>query len=181
MENVIVVFPKIEDARNIRNILVKNGIDVYAVCTSGAQALEYLNMLNSGIVVCSYRFSDMYYTQLRECMPSDYDMLLIASKGHWLDSDDIIVKLGVPIRPFDLINTVHMMFEAQLRRRKRRNSMPTIRSDEQMKVIKEAKAILMDRNHMTEDEAHRYIQKCSMDSGNSLVESAHMVICLYRE
>ena len=79
MENVIIVFPKLEDGRKIKNLMVRNGIDVDAVCTSGSQALEYLNTLNEGIVVCSYRFTDMYYTQLKECMPSSFDMLLIAS------------------------------------------------------------------------------------------------------
>ena len=33
-------------------------------------------------------------------------------------------------------------------------------------------------NHMTEEEAHRYIQKCSMDSGTSLTETAEMVISM---
>ena len=37
----------------------------------------------------------------------------------------------------------------------------------------------MERNHMTEDEAHKYIQKCAMDSGTKLVESAQMVLSLY--
>ena len=32
--NVIVAFPKPEDAKSIRNILVKNGFPVVAVCTS---------------------------------------------------------------------------------------------------------------------------------------------------
>lgn len=36
----------------------------------------------------------------------------------------------------------------------------------------------MARNHMTESEAHRYLQKCSMDSGTSMVETAQMVISL---
>ena len=36
----------------------------------------------------------------------------------------------------------------------------------------------MERNHMTEEEAHRYIQKCSMDSGTSLPETAQMVIAM---
>ena len=45
----------------------------------------------------------------------------------------------------------------------------------------EAKRILMDRNRMTEPQAHRYLQKCSMDSGTSLPESAAMVIRLYRQ
>ena len=37
------------------------------------------------------------------------------------------------------------------------------------------------KNHMTEEEAHRYIQKCSMDSGTNLVETAQMVLTLLTE
>ena len=36
----------------------------------------------------------------------------------------------------------------------------------------------MERNSMTEEEAHRYIQKCSMDSGTNMYETAQMVISL---
>ncbi|MDR0963028.1 MAG: ANTAR domain-containing protein, partial [Clostridium sp.] len=38
--------------------------------------------------------------------------------------------------------------------------------------------LLMARNHMTEEEAHRYLQKTSMDSGRSFVESAQMILAL---
>ena len=31
MENVIIVFPKLEDGRKIKNLMVRNGIDVDAV------------------------------------------------------------------------------------------------------------------------------------------------------
>ena len=81
MENVVVVFPKLDDGNKIKAVLVKNGINVDYVCTSGAQALEYVNKLNEGIVVCSYRFTDMYYTQLKEDLPDGFEMLLVASKG----------------------------------------------------------------------------------------------------
>ena len=37
---------------------------------------------------------------------------------------------------------------------------------------------MMERQGMTEEEAHRYIQKSSMDSGNSLAETARMLLCL---
>ena len=112
MENVVVVFPKLDDGNKIKAVLVKNGINVDYVCTSGAQALEYVNKLNEGIVVCSYRFTDMYYTQLKEDLPDGFEMLLVASKGHWLDGEDThIIKIGTPLKIFDLLNTVHMMFE----------------------------------------------------------------------
>lgn len=42
----------------------------------------------------------------------------------------------------------------------------------------QAKKLLMERNGMSENEAHRYIQKCSMDSGTNLMETAQMVISL---
>lgn len=50
---------------------------------------------------------------------------------------------------------------------------------QEQKIIDDAKAILMERNNMSEPEAFRYIQKCSMDSGNTMVESAQMVISIY--
>ena len=34
---------------------------------------------------------------------------------------------------------------------------------------------------MTEEEAHRYVQKSSMDSGNSMVETAQMLIRIMQE
>ena len=38
----------------------------------------------------------------------------------------------------------------------------------------------MERNRMTEPEAHKYLQNCSMDSQVSLIEAAQMVISLYK-
>ena len=32
------------------------------------------------------------------------------------------------------------------------------------------------KNHLSEEEAHKYIQKLSMDSGNNLVETAEMIL-----
>ncbi len=79
MTNVIVAFPKPEDAKSIRNILVKNGFPVVAVCTSGAQTLQYADDLHNGVVVCGYRLTDMIYSQLREDLSEQFDMLLSVS------------------------------------------------------------------------------------------------------
>ena len=49
MTNIIVVFPKLEDAKNIRNILARSGLQITAVCTSGANALAAMEGLNDGI------------------------------------------------------------------------------------------------------------------------------------
>ena len=79
MGNIIVAFSKPQDGRNIRNILVKHGIQVTASCTSGAQVLASTDDLRSGIVVSGYRFEDMLYDELRQYLPAAFDMLLISS------------------------------------------------------------------------------------------------------
>jgi len=179
--SVIVVFPKLEDAKNIRNLLVRNGYDVTGVCTSGAQALQMMERLTDGIILCGYKFNDMLYSELHECLPPNVQMLLAASP-HVLSScrDNDIVCLSLPLKVHDLINTLEMMAGAILRQKRKRKAMPRKRSEEEEKTISEAKRLLMERNNMTEAEAHRYIQKCSMDSGNTLVETAQMVFTLMK-
>ena len=88
--------------------------------------------------------------------------------------------LSMPLKVYDLINTVDMMAQAIERRRRRGRQRPKERSAEEEGLIKEAKELLMNRNHMTEEEAHRYLQKCSMDSGTNLVEEARMVLIMMR-
>lgn len=39
----------------------------------------------------------------------------------------------------------------------------------------------MERNNMSEDEAHRYLQKSSMDSGTNLMETAQMILTILNE
>ena len=44
--------------------------------------------------------------------------------------------------------------------------------------IRNAKEVLMQRRHMTEEQAHKYLQKESMDTGRKLVESAQMILLM---
>ena len=71
-----------------------------------------------------------------------------------------------------------MIVQAQTRRRKKLRQQPKQRDEKERAIINQAKALLMERNNMTEEEAHRYIQKCSMDSGTNMLETAQMVISL---
>ncbi|MDO4260605.1 MAG: ANTAR domain-containing protein [Eubacteriales bacterium] len=179
MNSIIVVFPKTEDGKSIRNLLTRHGYDVTAVCTLGSQALNCIDMMNDGVIVCGYKFSDMYYFDLKNALPQGFDMLLLASARVCAEcSDPGIVCVPMPLKVQDLMNTLEMMCMNQARRRKKKRTGPRQRSEEETKVLWEAKEILMERNHMTEEEAHRYIQKCSMDSGTSLAETARMVISM---
>lgn len=179
MINVIVAFSKAEDAKNIKNILMRNGFQVSAVCSSGAQALARAGDLGSGILVCGYRLADMQFDELSECLPNEFQMLLVTSlRKQPLELHENVICLSTPLKVHDLVSTIEMMIAAQARRRRKKRQEPTRRNAEEQAVLEQAKVILMERNHMTEEEAHRYIQKCSMDSGTNMVETARMMISL---
>lgn len=181
MTSIVIAFPKIEDAKSIKNILVRNGYAVSAVCATGAQVIGQVDGLNDGIVICGYKLSDMMFAQLKDCLPEGFEMLLMASR-HFLEevAGSDVVSLAMPLKVYDLVNTVDMMVANVERRRRRMKERPKKRNQQEAELISRAKALLMERNHMTEQEAHRYIQKCSMDSGTNMVETAQMVLSVMR-
>lgn len=178
MINIIVAFPKMENAKSIKSILVKNGFHVNAVCTSGAQALQHADMLEEGIVVCAGRLQDMMYIQLREYLPPHFQMLVVASPGLWEEGAvENVVSLTMPLKVHELVGTLEMMSHSLVRRH-RKKIRPPGRSEEEKQMIQKAKEVLMARNNMTEEEAHRYIQKSSMDSATGLAETAQMILSM---
>ncbi len=181
MVNVVVVFPRIEDAKSVRNLLVRSGYKVSAVCTSGAQALSAVDRLGSGVIVCGYRYPDMIYEELYNNAAPAFEMILVASARALAEGvADGVVSIEMPLRPHDLLSSLDMVAENIERRRRQKRTQPPKRSEKDRKLIDEAKALLMERNHMTEEEAHRYLQKTSMDSGTNMVETAQMVFALMR-
>lgn len=179
MFSILVGFPKLEDANNIKNLLIRNGYNVSESCTLGSQIVSHANDLDEGIVVCGYRFSDMHYSELYNYLPKGFEMLMIASPEKLEYCQNNIVCLPMPIKTHDLLNTLQMMSYQYQRRKKKDKDRPKERTEEEKAIIKKAKLILMDRNNMSEDEAHRYLQKNSMDSGTNLVEMSEMVLKMF--
>lgn len=177
--NIIVVFPKIDDAKSIRNLLVRHGFTVTAVCTSGTQVLNCVDSMDTGLVVCGYRFTDMVYAQLKSNLPEGFEMLLLASR-RVLSEVEIsdVMCVSMPLKVHELIDTINMIQYSAMKRRRKRREKPRVRDPKERAIIEKAKMLLMERNNMTEEEAHRYVQKCSMDSGNSMVETAQMIMSI---
>lgn len=180
MSTIVVAFPKIEEAKAMKGLLVRNGYNVAPPCISGAAAVNMAESLSDGIIICGYKLSDMLYTEVYEYKPKSFQMLLVASKNLWTDCEyNDIVCAALPIKVNDLLNTIRMMQQSMMQKRQKARTSPRQRTDEEKKIIESAKHLLMEKNNLTEPEAHRYIQKCSMDSGNSFVESAQMIISIY--
>ncbi len=179
MISIIVAFPKLENAKSIKSILVRGGYSVNAVCTSGSQVLQYANELRDGVVVCQGQLRDMVYQDLYQELPPHFQMLLVDSQNTCSHkAADDIVCLTMPLKVYELLKTLETMEESIERKRKKRKAAPRPRTAEEQEILTRAKARLMEQKGMTEEEAHHYIQKNSMDSGRGLVETARIVLRL---
>ena len=101
---------------------------------------------------------------------------------------DGLYTLSLPIKTQDLLSSVRMLLETrqmpsnELYRDRLRGSggrvtnTVTQRGDAERRILEKAKAILMDRNQMSEQEAHRFLQKKSMDNGWRMIDTAQAVI-----
>ena len=155
MTNVIVAFPKPEDAKSIRNILVKNGFPVVAVCTSGAQTLQYADDLHNGVVVCGYRLTDMIYSQLREDLSEQFDMLLLASRRFTSEVDDKRIRcVAMPLKVHELLASVDAAVEESELRKKKARQQPKQRNVLDKQQIMLAKDLLIEP--LTEDAIKEY-------------------------
>lgn len=178
MSSIVIALPKLEDAKKIRVILERYGFSVVAVCNNASNALVAVSQLDSGVLVCSARLPDMNYMEIRDYLPPDFELLILASERVLSEIPSSFLTLRMPMRASDLVNTVNMVFSHMERRRKKEKKKPKPRSWKEQNYISNAKMLLMQRNHLSEEEAYRYIQKCSMDSGTNMVETAQMVLML---
>ena len=74
--------------------------------------------------------------------------------------------------------TLFRFFLSFFSTKRKEKKKPKARSWKEQNYISNAKMMLMQRNHLSEDEAYRYIQKSSMDSGTNMVETAQMLLML---
>ena len=176
MFSIIVAFPKMEDANKIKSLLIRSGFKVQGVCTNGAMAIQMAEQIERGILICGCKFADMTCRDVKAALPFDVSMLVLASKRVWdLYGGDNIIFQEMPLKVHELVNTLEMMIRVS---EKYRNIKPKPRNDEEKELILKAKIMLMEKNNLSEEEAYRYIQKNSMDSGNSMVDTAAMLLSI---
>ena len=159
--SIVIALPKIEDAKKIRTILNRHGLTVASVCSSVSNALASISELDSGVL-----------------MPQYFEMLLLASQRIIDEAPNSVSTVQMPMKASALIDTVNDMLYHLERRIKKEKKKPKPRSEKEQNYISNAKRLLMEKNQMTEEEAYRHIQKCSMDSGTNMVETAQMLLML---
>ena len=172
---VLIAMPRHDDATHLSELLRNGGIseDVH-ICTTGSDILRKAEDLEVHVVICTRHFSDMGYEELSSYLPHTVSILLLTKDATLVPFSSNVMRLLMPFKSADFVNTVQMLlpYRPYFERKKKK----PVRSAGEMQVIDKAKRILMERNEMSEPEAYRYLQKSSMDTGRSLLETAQMIL-----
>ena len=175
MDRIVVAFANEEAQRRIARLLESDGVSPVGCFFSGADAIRAIRQLGGGIVVCGFKLRDMTAQDLAASL-QDLATLLVVSSAANLDfcEGENLFKLATPAARSDFFASLDL-----LRRLESRSHPRPHRAEEEQRLIRQAKALLMDINRMTEAEAHRFLQKRSMDTGTRLAETAQHIIDRY--
>ena len=174
-QTVIVAFESSANRATIKEMLESEGEFSCMVCRSAAEVKRAVHKQHRCIIVCGFKLADETCEDLFHDLRSDCFMLMVGPQARLeLSENEGIFKLQSPIRRGELLASVRML--EQFRRYVPREKEPAKRGGEEQKLIAQAKAVLIDRHGMTEEQAHRFLQKQSMDNGAKLTDTARMVL-----
>ncbi len=175
MKGIIIAFSREEDGKNVKRALERNGYENLTLCTSSSQALQEAALMEEGILICGVRLKETHCSELREYLPPAVELLVIGTEARLSGCPPDVMTVTAPVRVYELINTVGMMLGEKPPNVRGRKT----RSGEDERAVLRAKRLLMERNRLTEEAAHRYLQKRSMETGRTMGETARMVLLLY--
>jgi response regulator NasT len=173
VERIAVAFENEATCRRVCDMIESSGIAGCVSMHSCGEVKRTINKARINIVVCGYKLSDDSAESLFEDLPPTCSMLMVATQGQLDMVHEDIFRLPAPISRSSLIASVQMLM--QMNRRLSKYVKPHRNSQDQQ-VVEEAKRLLMERHGMTEEQAHRFIQKRSMDSGARMVQTAQMIL-----
>lgn len=159
---------------SVERILLRSGIEIRTSCRSGKEAIRAVRRMDGGIIICSARLTDMTADDLAENLDGSALLLILShpSESH-LAKQDGLFRLQIPVRSGELIGCVRILLQLD---EQRAEALIPKRSTEDKAIIERAKQMLMKKNDMTEEEAHRFIQKRSMETSTPMQEISEMIL-----
>lgn len=183
MKTVIIAFSNPLLTNWMTTVLSRGGYTIEYVCKTAGDVVRVSDFCTSPVVVCGYQFTDMNAEDLLSVLDGRLAMLTVVlpHQRDLIERNDLPF-VSYPVSPHELLQAVELLEQKAARDAVSpsvapvSNAHPTERPAEEKLLILKAKTILMAGNQMTESQAHRFLQKSSMDRGLKLIDAAKMVI-----
>ncbi|NDL67750.1 ANTAR domain-containing response regulator [Anaerotalea alkaliphila] len=173
--------------KQLAQFLAENGMSVMGETADGFDLLRRANTIYPDVVVVDYNIKGINGHEVSELLVGDKTCPVIALVAELelaafvnLNQDPLFVPLVKPCGKQALVNTIHLLSKTSKSIRDLEDQVQDMRKEKDSKqLLAKAKKLLMEHMEMTEEEAHRRIQKQSMDKGLAKVKIAEAIILMY--
>lgn len=188
MRSIILAVSNPDFATRISQILIRAGLPIRSVSYGGAVILRQATLLeDGGVIIFHPDLPDMSITELHSLLPESFDFLVLGNSRRETDIGRLegVTVLDLPVPGTILAEAAANLLEHRttaIGSRKNANKAAiekkavARRPLSEESILIEAKKRLMSEHHLTEDQAHRYLQQQSMKSGTRIIEIAQKII-----
>lgn len=176
---IIIALSNIETATKLKNSLIQEGYNIIALCTSGNELIRLVMQHSPDLVLVGYKFKDMSLLDVYETLVDATSFLAIVNEPYrsFIEEDTDIYCIGTKISNVLLTNAIDLIFQSKRRILKLKQKVEKLENTlEDRKFIEKAKGKLMKDSGISENEAFRYMQKISMDSGRRMKDIANLIL-----
>lgn len=170
MTKFAVAFHDTETAERIASLLRESGYDVIRTCSSADEVRRTFRMIQDGILIAGARLRNRSLDEVAADLNEHVEILCLCRPDQFSQiSSEKIFRQAMPVTRSALIAWADMLEQLHYQRMPQRPQ-----SDRQM--ISEAKELIMEQKQMDETEAHRYLQRLSMNFGLPMAKVAERII-----
>ena len=173
MRDVIIASANRKSAEHIKSILQRDLLFVSEIYHSGAEVLSYASIRPDAVVVCGRLSDGLPAVALAETLPPGFDVVhLVSSSDAYQGFVSNMVELTMPLDRVEFVSVVRTLTQLSSDITSRKKT----RSVEENDLLTLAKRRLCENYGISEREAHRKIQKMSMEQGVRLMDVARKIL-----
>lgn len=172
MRDVIIASANRKSAEHIKSILQRDLLFVSEIYQSGAEVLSYASIRPDAVVVCGRLSDGLPAVSLAETLPGFDVVHLVSSSDAYQGFVSNMVELTMPLDRVEFVSVVRTLTQLSSDITSRKKT----RSVEENDLLTLAKQRLCENYGISEREAHRKIQKMSMEQGVRLMDVARKIL-----
>ena len=170
MTKIAVAFHEKETAERIASLLRESGYEVIRTCSSADEIKRTFRMIQDGILIAGARLRNRSLDEVAADLNEHVEILCLCRPDQFNQvSSEKIFRLAMPVSKSVLIAWADMLVQLHYQRMPRRTE-----NDKEM--IRRAKEFIMEQKQMDETEAHRYLQRLSMNLGQPMSKVAERFV-----
>ncbi len=157
-------------AERIASLLRESGYEVIRTCSSADEVKRTFRMIQDGILIAGVRLRNRSLDEVAADLNEHVEILCLCRPDQFAQiSSEKIFRQALPVSRTVLIAWADMLEQLHYQRMPRRTE-----SDREM--IRSAKEIIMEQKQMDEIQAHRYLQRLSMNLGQPMSKVAERIV-----